>query len=293
MSIRKRLLKGFAFLATIAAVYCSVSIWISSNMLTVDSYDFLTDKIASDVKLAVLSDLHNHEFGRDNQKLVEKVDAQEPDLILLVGDMLNENTADSRVPCELIRELLKVAPVYYALGNHELNYMQSHPKLCQELKAAGAQVLDKEYVDLNVDETRIRLGGLYDYAFGLTGNNDAEAAPEDIKAFLEEFQSTDSLKIMLSHRPDSFIFGDASDWKVDLVISGHNHGGQVILPFVGGVWGGDQGWFPEYVAGIKKKGNMYVAATRGLGSHKEVFPRFNNPPEIMMITLKSAIFGAS
>ena len=99
----------------------------------------------------------------------------------------------------------------------------------QELEAAGAAVLDKEFVDIDVNGVQIRLGGMYDYAFGLGGNNDASAAPEDIRNFLEDFQNTDRLKIMLAHRPDSFIFGDASRvWDVDLVISGHNHGGQVV-----------------------------------------------------------------
>ena len=92
---------------------------------------------------------------------------------------------------------------------------------------------------------------------------------------------------MLSHRPDSFIFGDASVvWDVDLVISGHNHGGQVIIPFKGGLFGGDQGWFPEYVHGIYKVGNMQMFITSGLGSDRQKLPRFNNPPEIAVVTVK-------
>ena len=76
---------------------------------------------------------------------------------------------------------------------------------------------------------------MYEYAFGLNGNNDAAAASEEVLEFLTEFQDTDRLKIMMSHRPDSFIFGDASRvWEIDLVVSAHNHGGQVVLPFLGG-----------------------------------------------------------
>ena len=90
----------------------------------------------------------------------------------------------------------------YALGNHELDYMENgHPDLIEELENAGAVFLDKNYVDIEINETKVRLGGLYDYAFGLNDNNDAMSAPADIRSFLQDFQNTDSLKIMLSHRP--------------------------------------------------------------------------------------------
>ena len=83
---------------------------------------------------------------------------------------------------------------------------------------------------------------MYEYAFALDGDNSAENLTGDVRDFLEEFQNTDRYKIMLCHRPDSFVFGDASDyWKIDLVISGHDHGGQVVIPFKGGLYGGDQG----------------------------------------------------
>ena len=157
----------------------------------------------------------------------------------------------------------------------------------EELEAAGAVVLDKEYVDVEVDGIQIRLGGMYDYAFGLNGNNDASSAPDDTRSFLEDFQNTDRLKIMLAHRPDSFIFGDASKvWDVDLVISGHNHGGQVVLPFLGGLYGGDQGFFPEYVHGMYEKDNFQMLVTSGLGSDRQKLPRFNNPPEIAVLEIR-------
>ena len=184
--------------------------------------------------------------------------------------------------------LKDTAPIYYALGNHEIDYMENgHPELTEELEAAGAVVLDKEYVDVEVDGIQIRLGGMYDYAFGLNGNNDASSAPDDTRSFLEDFQNTDRLKIMLAHRPDSFIFGDASKvWDVDLVISGHNHGGQVVLPFLGGLYGGDQGFFPEYVHGMYEKDNFQMLVTSGLGSDRQKLPRFNNPPEIAVLEIR-------
>lgn len=273
----------------------AADIWISSNWLTVREYHYPAEQTdigqmdtGRQVKMAVLSDLHGHEFGRGNQKLVQKTAEQEPDIILLDGDILNEDSEDAEVPCEAIKALCKIAPVYYALGNHEEAYMENgHPELISELEAAGAVVLDKEYVDLDINGIALRLGGMYDYAFGLNGKDEAAAAPQDTKDFMEDYQNTERVKIMMAHRPDSFVFGDASSyWNVDLVISGHDHGGQIVLPILGGLYGGDQGWFPEYVHGMYQKDQMQIFITSGLGSNKQILPRFNNPPEIAIVTIR-------
>lgn len=108
----------------------------------------------------------------------------------------------------------------------------------------------------------------------------------ETETYLKAFQETDALKVMISHRPDSFVLGNAAEkWNIDLVVSGHDHGGQVVLPFVGGVYGGDQGWFPPYIHGVKKKGNLTVFVTSGLGSNRQKLPRFLNPPEIAVLTI--------
>ena len=269
-------------------LYILTSLWLSTNHLSIHSYNFPTAKTDQQVTLAVISDLHGHEFGRDNESLAERIKGQSPDLILMDGDFLNADSDNADIPCDLIRRLIKTAPVYYALGNHELSYIENgHPELVDELQESGAVVLDKSYKDLQVRGTAIRLGGMYDYAFGLDGSNSAAAAPEDAKVFMEDFQDTERLKIMMSHRPDSFIFGDASSyWDVDLVISGHDHGGQVVIPFLGGIYGGDQGWFPEYVHGMYQKDEMHLFVTSGLGSHDQMLKRFNNFPEIAIIKIE-------
>ena len=275
-------------IAAALAVYILASLWISANYIVVREYTADTGKSDTGFRTVVVSDLHDRRFGGDNEKLAEKIRETEPDIIIMDGDMLNAQSQDASVPLELIGLLKDTAPIYYALGNHELSYMANgHSDLTEELESAGAVVLDKNYVDIEINGTQVRLGGLYDYAFGLNGNNDALAAPNDTLGFLQDFQNTDRLKIMLSHRPDSFIFGDASKvWDVDLVISGHNHGGQVVIPFLGGLYGGDQGWFPEYVHGMYQKDNILLFETSGLGSDKQKLPRFNNPPEIAVLTIK-------
>ena len=141
-------------------VYIAVSIWVSSNYLSVKEYEFTTDKATQEITLVVLSDLHGHEFGNSNEQLVEKIGEQSPDLILLDGDFLNENSENAAVSCKLVDKLVEIAPVYFSLGNHEFSYIENnHPELIQQLEKAGAVVLDKGYVDLEVGQNSLRLGG--------------------------------------------------------------------------------------------------------------------------------------
>ena len=291
---RKRIFMaaGIVLVAVIAiAVFIKVEIYISYNSLETEEYTISSDRINSEVKLALISDLHDHTFGEKNEELVQMLKEQEPDLILMAGDMINDISKDSHVAVELIEQVKDIAPVYYSLGNQEEDYIgRGTSDLLNELKDAGAIVLDDSYQDIQVNGNAIRLGGMYDYAFALDGNNTTRKKNmrPSLYQFLTDFQDTDSYRLMMAHRPDSFIFGDAAKtWEIDLVVSGHNHGGQVILPFLGGIYGGDQGWFPKYVDGVhhfKKVKNMVI--TRGLGSGEEKLPRFNNKPEVVMIYLE-------
>lgn len=291
---RKRIFMaaGIVLAAVIAiAVFIKVEIYISYNSLEAEEYTISSDRINSEVKLALISDLHDHTFGEKNEELVQMLKEQEPDLILMAGDMINDISKDSHVAVELIEQVKDIAPVYYSLGNQEEDYIAKKTSdLISELQDAGAIVLDESYRDIMVNGNSIRLGGMYDYAFALDGNNTTtkESMRPSLYRFLTDFQDTDSYRLMMAHRPDSFIFGDAAKtWDIDLVVSGHNHGGQVILPFLGGIYGGDQGWFPKYVDGVhhfKKVKNMVI--TRGLGSGEEKLPRFNNKPEVAMIHLE-------
>lgn len=286
MNRKKVLAAGIVMLIMVIIFW--LEIWISYNYLVVKDYLINIKSENQPFTAIVISDLHDHQFKDNNEQLVRKIEQTQPDIILMVGDMLNSGSEDSSVPCSLIDQAKKIAPVYYALGNHEKDCMgNGHPDLIEELESAGAIVLEKKYVDIEINGALVRLGGMYDYAFGLDGDNTALSAPEDVLVFLEDFQDTDRIKIMLSHRPDSFIFGDASEvWDIDLVISGHNHGGQVVLPFFGGLYGGDQGWFPTYVHGLYEKGNLQMFITSGLGSDRQKLPRFNNPPEVAVLVIE-------
>ena len=272
-------------------ILIAVEIIISYKCLAVIDYKIRSSKIKEATKIVLISDLHNNQFGKANKRLADKIRKQDPDLILMDGDMLNEDGKDAQTAVSLVKRLTKIAPIYYALGNHENVYKKHRDKnLCRKLEEAGARVVDKEYEDLTVKNNKIRIGGLYEYAFAVDGegNMSKKDIPSKVRNFLTDFEDTDAFKIMLSHRPDSFIFGQAADtWNIDLVASGHAHGGQVRILGKGGLYGADQGWFPKYVDGIhhfKTVKNMII--TRGLGSDKEKLPRFHNIPEIVVIHLE-------
>lgn len=284
---------GIAILVLVAIIFFTGrSMYSSQCSLQVNQYSVSGGDTQNDEAFTILflSDLHDHIFGTSNSDLIAEIESQSPDLILLGGDMLNSYSENSTIVCALVEQLSAIAPVYYGLGNHELEYMETHPELLKELEAAGAIVVEKSYIDTEINGESVRIGGFYDYAFNLASEKDEDLDPDrvEVKHFLEEFEDTDAFKIMISHRPDSFIFGDAAEtWDIDLVVSGHLHGGQVVLPLLGGVYGGDQGYFPEYVHGMYEKGNINLFVTSGLGTNKKVVPRFNNRPEIAVIEIGS------
>ncbi|MGN0299123.1 MAG: metallophosphoesterase, partial [Lachnospiraceae bacterium] len=246
------------------------------------------EKIHSPIRIVFIADLHDREFGKGNERLIERMKELDPDLILMVGDLINDSSENLNVATHLIESLQEVAPIYVSMGNQELAYEErTGQDVAEEL--AGAVVLDLAYQDIQINGQRIRLGGIYDYAFALNAYNDTkeEEMDPEVYQFLREFEETEDFTIMMSHMPESFVLGEASKtWKIDLVVSGHDHGGQVILPFLGGLWGCDQGYFPKYVYGYHEKDLLNILITSGLGSKNEKLPRFHNPPEIVELILK-------
>lgn len=283
----KKIIKRLVIIFFILILACLASIWISYNWLTVTHFTVRSSKISEPFRIVLVSDLHEHQFGRDNEKLAVKIREQSPDLIIIDGDMINGDSENADTAVELVRALKETAPVYYSFGNHEYSYMEAgHEDLTEELEAAGAVVLNYQSIDIDVKGNQIRLGGLYEYGFE-TGMQSEEENERAIP-YLEEYADTDRYLIMCAHRPESFYPWDMADqWGIDLVLSGHLHGGQVIIPGVGGLYNSLDGFFPKFDYGQYKLGDSDMVITRGLGSNPKMLPRFNNPTEIAVVEVRN------
>lgn len=260
-------------------------IYISYYHLDVNKYVINSDKINNDIKIVMISDVHDNNC-RIKDKVISKIKELDPDVILCVGDIIDNSSTNDQEMISFFKELESISDVYLSLGNQEKEYYQK--KDFKKFNNLGINVLDNCYQDIAVNGQRIRIGGMYDYAFS---HIDGKISEESMKnnqtyQFLETMTNTDDFTLMMAHRPDSFIFGEANKWPIDLVCSGHLHGGQVILPFVGGIFAPDQGWFPEITAGMYHLDKLNLLVTRGISSSNEKIPRFNNPGEIVEIVLK-------
>ncbi len=271
-------------LLSLVLISC-VSLYTSAHLLSVTTYQVQCNNLSTSLRILQLTDLHNSEFGAHNSRLIAAVRNQSPDLILLTGDLLNSNEQRTDIATDLITQLCDIAPVYCSNGNHEIEYQENYGVDVDELyREAGAVVLEKEYQDITVKNQMIRLGGIYGYCLpGDTG----EDRPEET-AFLEDFQNTDLPTILMCHMSVCWMINGSLDaWDVDYVFAGHLHGGEVILPFIGGLYGPDLGWFPGRMEGIftseNKEKSLFLS--RGLGTSERI-PRFNNIPEIMVVDIQ-------
>lgn len=227
----------------------------------------------SGYRIAHVSDLHNTEMGRGNETLLGLLKSAQPDIIAITGDLIDRRRTDLDVAEAFVSEAVKIAPCYYVTGNHE-GYTAAgvYEELEQRMLAAGVHVLRGKAVSLERQGETISLLGMEDPAF-----TDGFAVLPEQAEFPGEY------RILLSHRPE--LFSQYCSAQIDLVLCGHAHGGQIRLPFIGGLIAPGQGLFPEYDAGLYTEGRTHMVVSRGIGN--SLFPlRFNNRPEVVIIELQ-------
>ncbi|MBQ6658250.1 MAG: metallophosphoesterase [Prevotella sp.] len=192
-----------------------LSLGCSKYSLSVSSYSVSSAKLHEAVRIVQLTDLHNSEFGRENRRLVNMVAKQEPDLVLITGDLLNQNEERTDIAEKLISDLCELAPVYVSYGNHELAYEKRYGTDLKELYTkAGATVLNFNWADIVVHGQSIRLGGLYGYCLPLSFLKTGEARENEC-LYLENFENTEAMKILLCHMPLCWIVnGSLNTWDV-------------------------------------------------------------------------------
>lgn len=278
---------ALAIAAMVLAIVVLYALWASRYMLRVTRYELASGKLTESVRMVQLSDLHNAVFGEDNALLIAQVKAQSPDLIVMTGDMINGKEQKTGTTEALIRALKEIAPVYASLGNHEQGHRALYRIDVKKLYGeAGAIVLDKTYHDVTVKGQKIRLGGLLGYALPERFAQFGEAVKSEY-VYLQKMQKTERLTVFLCHYPTCFIKdGILDDWNIDVVFSGHEHGGQIRLPWLGGVYAPDRGFFPGGTSGVtySTDGKKALVLSRGLGSTGRV-PRLNNVPEIVVVDI--------
>lgn len=228
-------------------------------------------------RILQISDLHNKTFGNRQEKLLAKIKQANPDMIVVTGDLIDAYHTDMDVAMTLIEQAIHIAPIYYVSGNHEV-WSRLYDEVKEALEARGVVVLENRKVEISKEGAHIDLIGLSDLAV-------RQSTWIETRGLLEELiNESKNFKIVLSHRPEMFDVYSSS--QVDLVFTGHAHGGQVRLPFIGGLVAPDQGLFPQLTEGMHISEQTSMVISRGLGN--SIMPlRVFNRPELIVVTLSN------
>lgn len=245
----------------------------NNNKIVVVTYLLKSPKIKNTVRIAHLSDLHEKSFGEGNQDLFFAIRELSPDIIAVTGDLVLrsfQKKLNIGYIVELARQLVSIAPVYFATGNHEKKLLgQVLPVLTRE----GVQIAAGNVSTLYIRENFINIAGMHDVSIERNFYKNAAALERIGQGY----------NIFLSHRPEHY--RNLMQYNIDLVLCGHTHAGQVRFPYFGTFYMPGQGLFPKYLQGGFVNQNTTMIISRGLGSSGYPTIRINNPPELVNITL--------
>ena len=270
-------------LIIILSLFLGVYLYYENTKLYVSKYNIINDKIAdtfNNYKIVHISDLHNTKFKTLVKDLTKEIKKQNPNIIVVTGDLIDSKKYDLQVAMEFIEEIKDIAPIYFVSGNHE-KWSSKNEEINSTLTEKGVIILDNEFDKITINDESIIILGMKDPSF-YPKEISADQTSYNLKETMDKIGNTNSFKLLLSHRPELFETYVEND--VDLVLTGHAHGGQIRIPFIGGLIAPDQGLFPKYTGGIFTKNNTYMIVSRGIGNSILPF-RINNRPELVIITL--------
>ncbi len=281
--VKRVLLRIFGFLialAVIAAAVIAYSAAYNKMHYKISFYQETSEKVSGNIRIAVISDIHNREYGENNETLLSDLRSLEPDLILFPGDMVIRDKDDYHAVLDLVSASAQIAPCYGVLGNHESEriYYGNDKGLVSAFENAGLRLLRNAKEDIVIGSDTVQLIGVEGTAYGFEEYGGRE--------FMDKTEiDTDSFSIVMAHIPVLFE-PQLSVYDFDLGIAGHAHGGIVVLPFIGGLYTHEEGFFPEFTAGkytLDNQQSLIISA--GLGDSKTFPPRINNTPELVVIDI--------
>jgi predicted MPP superfamily phosphohydrolase len=258
-------------------------VWQNSDIV-ITIFNYINSKIPDNLnglKIVNISDLHNKKF---HGKLTNKIKRINPDIIFITGDLIDRRKTNVAMAVKFVKEIVTIAPVYYVSGNHE-QLSGNYKELKNELNNLHVIIMDNFYTKINIEGSEIGLLGIADPAIN---QNEKTYPIENNEAYIRNAlqELTHNLKtefnVLLSHRPEHFEI--YKRFNIDLVFSGHAHGGQIRIPFLKGILSPNQGFFPKYSEGMHREGVTSMVVSRGLGN--SLFPfRIFNRPELIVVTL--------
>lgn len=246
-------------------------VW-DNNDIKLSTYNINNSKIPNnfnDYRIVQISDLHNKEFGINQRRLIRNVEKSNPDIIVITGDIVDRRKWGTKYMEEFIKGVHKIAPIYYVSGNHEV-WSGKYDIVKNILKKYNVIILDDEVKSIEKNGEKINIIGIID-----TGYKDREDYVEEILEDLKRKTNKNEFNILLSHRPEHI--EEYAKYGYDLVFSGHAHGGQFRIPFLGGLYAPHQGLIPKYTSGKINMENTDMIVSRGLGNSTIPIRIFNRP----------------
>lgn len=267
-----------AFFVTLASLICLYLLtYIFNFVIEVNTYKIKSSKVNKKIRVALLADLHNSRYGKSQNNIIQKIDAQTPDIVLLSGDIA-ENYKGNKNAYELVTKLAEKYPCYYVSGNHECRSGNLN-KIKNKMRQCGAVVLEGDGITIDINGQKINICGVDDYFIGK-------------QRFIEQLDNSVSdidisnYTILISHRPD--LEEIYKDYNFDLILSGHQHGGQWRIPCIlkNGLVTPNGGFLPKYTTGKRTIGNSQQIVSRGLAKLTPPLSRIFNSPEVIIIDIE-------
>lgn len=252
-----------------------ISIFAFRIDIKVVKYDIKSDKVTDTIKIALITDLHSCDYGENQEKLLSSLYFQEPDIILLGGDIVDDKLTQNKA-----REFLSVVSekyqCFYVSGNHEY-WSGDIDNIKKMIKNYGIQVLEGESITIEKNGQKIDIFGIDDPEVG------EREFDQQLKKCGDNINNS-VFSILLSHRPE--FIESYEKYEFDLILSGHAHGGQWRIPGVlNGLLAPNQGFFPKYAGGFYQLDNTSMIVSRGLAKESTRIPRIFNRPEIVIVNV--------